>query len=124
MSVLPQLSWAEVTAARLARHALAEPLAGGTPAQVAARTCGVHAQVMSAAQWSIGQRLAGCTRADIQAAVWPERSLIKTFGPRGTVHLLPAADLARWTGALSALSALPRPGGGPASTFLTPDQAE
>jgi hypothetical protein len=121
MSALPQLSWAQVTAARLARHALAEPLAGGTPAQIAARICGVHAQVMSAAQWSIGQRLAGCTRADIQAAVWPERSLIKTFGPRGTVHLLPAADLARWTGALSAL---PRPNSSPASTFLTPDQAE
>ncbi len=29
--------------------------------------------------------------------------LVKTFGPRGTIHLLPAADLPMWTGALSAL---------------------
>jgi hypothetical protein len=121
MSPLPRLSWAQATAARLDRHALAEPLAGATPAQIAARICGAHAQVMTAAEWSIGQRLAGCTRADVRTALWAERSLIKTFGPRGTVHLLPAADLPRWTGALSAL---PQNPSGPASTYLTPDQAE
>ena len=37
--------------------------------------------------------------------------LVKTFGPRGTVHLLSTADLPMWTGALSAvpLSAPTRP---------------
>jgi hypothetical protein len=25
---------------------------------------------------------------------WGERALIRTFGPRGTIHLLPTADLA------------------------------
>jgi winged helix DNA-binding protein len=121
MSQMPRLSWAQVTAARLERHALAVPLAGGTPAAIAARMCGVHAQVMTAAQWSIGLRLAGATRADVQAALWADRSLVKTFGPRGTVHLLPAADLPRWTGALSAL---PRSHGGPASAYLSTEQAE
>jgi hypothetical protein len=43
------------------------------------------------------------TRADVQRALWEERSLVKTFGPRGTVHLLPTEDLPLWTGALSAL---------------------
>ncbi len=28
---------------------------------------------------------------------------MKTFGPRGTVHLMPAADLPAWTGALAAV---------------------
>jgi Winged helix DNA-binding domain len=121
VSVVPQLSWAQVTAARLDRHGLAEPLAGATPAQVAARICGAHAQVMTAAEWSIGHRLAGATRADVHAALWRERSLVKTFGPRGTVHLLSAADLALWTGALSAL---PRPDTGPASAYLTSDQTD
>src|SRR2546430_11134802 len=32
-----------------------------------------------------------------QHALWQDRSLVKTFGPRGTVHLLPAADLPMWT---------------------------
>ncbi len=121
MSLLPRLSWAQASAARLERHALAEPAADATPAQVASRICGAHAQVMSAAEWSIGQRLAGSTRADVQSALWADRSLVKTFGPRGTVHLLPAAELPRWTGALSAL---PQNTSGPASTYLTPDQAE
>jgi hypothetical protein len=39
----------------------------------------------------------------VQHALWQRRTLVKTFGPRGTVHLLPAADLPMWTGALSAL---------------------
>jgi len=65
--------------------------------------CGAHAQVLSAAGLSIGRRLAGATRTDVQRALWSERTLVKTFAPRGTVHLLPTAELPMWTGALSAL---------------------
>ncbi len=54
---------------------------------------GVHAQVMSAAELSLGLRVQGTTREDVAAALWEERSLVKTFGPRGTVHLLRADDL-------------------------------
>jgi Winged helix DNA-binding domain len=118
---VPRLSWAQACTARLDRHGLAAPLAGGTPAEVASRVCGAHAQVMSAAEWSIGLRLTGSSRSDVQAALWTERSLVKTFGPRGTVHLLPAADLARWCGALSAV---PRPPARAGASFLTVDQAE
>jgi uncharacterized protein YukE len=96
-----------VSARRLQRHGLATPLADATPAEVAARMCGTHAQISSAAELSIGLRLATGTRADVRAALWDERSLVKTFGPRGTVHLLPAAQLPMWTGALSALPMLP-----------------
>jgi hypothetical protein len=118
-----RVSWAQACATRLAHHALTGPPAGtqGTPAAIAGRMCGAHAQVMTAAEWSIGLRLPGATRSDIRSAVWSDRSLVKTFGPRGTVHLLPAADLPMWIGAMSAI---PRPPGSPASTFLTPDQAE
>jgi hypothetical protein len=118
---LTRLTWAQVSAARLSWHGLTAPLDDKSPAAVAARMGGAHAQIMTAAEWSIGQRLPAVTRADIQAALWQDRTLIKTFGPRGTVHLLAAADLANWTGALSTL---PRPHPGPASTFLTQDQAE
>src|ERR1043166_3724010 len=91
------------TARRRARHARAEPAADLSPAGIAGVLCGAHAQVLSAAELSIGRRIAGATRADVQRALWEERALVKTFGPRGTIHLLPTADLPMWTGALSAL---------------------
>lgn len=95
------LTWSGVTARRMARHGLVEPATGLT--DVVGVVCGVHAQVMSAAELSAGRRVAGATRAEVWRALWEERSLVKTFGPRGTVHLLPTAELPMWTGALSAL---------------------
>jgi hypothetical protein len=104
---MPVLSWAQASARRLDRHGLSAPLAGAEPADVVAAMCGAHAQLLTAAEWSIGLRLAGVTRGDVQAALWTGRSLVKTFGPRGTVHLLPTRDLALWTGALSGLPSAP-----------------
>jgi hypothetical protein len=116
------LSWSGVTSRRMARHALTEPASDLGPADVAGVLCGAHAQVLSAAELSIGRRIAGATRADIQRALWEDRTLVKTFGPRGTVHLVPAADLPMWTGALSALpSSVPAH---PEPVRFSADQAE
>jgi Winged helix DNA-binding domain len=116
------LTWSGVTARRMARHALAEPAADLSPAGIAGVLCGAHAQVLSAAELSIGRRIAGVTRADVQRALWEERALVKTFGPRGTIHLLPTADLPMWTGALSALpSSVPAH---PEGVRFTPEQAD
>ncbi|MGE5827786.1 MAG: DNA glycosylase AlkZ-like family protein, partial [Micromonosporaceae bacterium] len=98
-----ELKWARVCGRRLRRHGLASPLAEGGPASAAAAMCGTHAQVLSAAEVSIGLRLAGATRTDVQHALWSEHTLIKTFGPRGTIHLLPANELALWCGALGSV---------------------
>lgn len=104
MSTIPTtLTWSEVTARRMARSALTMPAADLGPADIASVLCGAHAQVLSAAELSIGRRIAGATRGDVQRALWEDRSLVKTFGPRGTVHLLSTVDLPMWTGALSAL---------------------
>src|SRR6516162_2761230 len=116
------LTWSGVTARRMARHALAEPAAGLGPAGVAGLLCGAHAQVLSAAELSIGRRIAGATRASVRHALWDERTLVKTFGPRGTIHLLPAADLPMWTGALSALP--PSVPAHPEGVRFTPGQAD
>src|SRR5687767_1585060 len=97
------MKWSEVCARRLARHGLAEPVAVGRLAEQVGVICGAHAQLMAAAELSIALRSAGVTRAGVRDAVWTERSLVKTYGPRGTVHLLPAQDLPLWTGALSAI---------------------
>lgn len=51
--------------------------------------CGAHAQILSAAELSIGLRNASADREDARRALWQDRTLVKTFGPRGTAHLLP-----------------------------------
>ena len=116
------LTWSGVTARRMARHALAEPATGLGPPGIASVLCGAHAQVLSAAELSIGRRIAGASRADVQRALWQERTLVKTFGPRGTIHLLPTADLPMWTGALSVLP--PSVPMHPEGVRFTPGQAE
>lgn len=121
------VSWSRANARRLDRQFLsggtrsARGPAHGVMGTVAAML-GAHAQVLSAAELSIGLRAPGTTRTDVRTALWTDRTLVKTFGPRGTVHLLPAEELAMWTGALSAV-----PAGGspfPKDARMTPDQVE
>jgi hypothetical protein len=116
------LTWRGVSARRMARSGLTEPAADASVADVAGAMCGAHAQVLAAAELSIARRVAGATRADVRRALWEERTMVKTFGARGTVHLLPAVDLPMWTGALSAL-----PSSGPTHpepVRFTPEQEE
>ena len=98
-----QISWASISGRRAARQGLGNDLYDGPPADLARAMCGVHAQVMSAAELSIGLRLDGATRESVRDALWTERELVKTIGPRGTVHLFATADLPLWTGALGAM---------------------
>lgn len=119
---MPRLSWTEVTARRIARHALSMPSMDVRPADMVRTMCGAHAQVLSAAEWSIGLRIAGITQKEVRQALWIERSLVKTFGPRGTVYLLTTQDLPMWTSALSALP--PSHNGQAKDVRLTPEQTE
>jgi hypothetical protein len=114
------VSWTEACGRRLERTGLAAPIAG-TPADAVAAMCGAHAQVLSAAELAIGLRLETATRKEVRDALWTDRGLVKTFGPRGTVHLLPTRDLPLWTGALSAV---PRSSPFPEGIRLTPDQTD
>ncbi|MEV0445805.1 winged helix DNA-binding domain-containing protein [Streptomyces spectabilis] len=95
-----ELSWADVCGRRMVRQGLAGSFPVAAPAEAASAMCGAHAQVMSAAEVSLALRCPSATRTDVQDALWSHRSLVKTFGPRGTVHLLPADELALWCGAL------------------------
>ncbi|MFF1677351.1 winged helix DNA-binding domain-containing protein [Streptomyces sp. NPDC058256] len=118
-----KITWDEVSARRLERQFLTVPAKTGTPvAEVVGAMLGAHAQVLSAAEVSVGVRADGVTRADVRAALWEHRSLVKTYGPRGTVHLLPASELPFWT---TALAAIPT-GSGPfaPNARLTEAQAE
>ncbi|MPZ88264.1 MAG: winged helix DNA-binding domain-containing protein [Nitriliruptorales bacterium] len=119
---VPCLSWAEVCARRLDRHALSAPSRDARPADIVGAMCAAHAQVLSAAELSIGLRISGATRTDVREALWTDHSLVKTYGPRGTLHLLPTQDLAMWTGALTAIPPSPSPL--PEDARLTPEQTD
>jgi Winged helix DNA-binding domain len=84
------------------------------PAEVAVALAGVHAQVMTSAEVAIGLRVPGATRAHVRAS----DALVRTYGPRGTVHLLAAADLGRWTSFLSLVAEVP------AASGLTREQGD
>jgi hypothetical protein len=100
MGAMQAITWAEACDHRLAQHFLTDP-APDLPTAVAAM-CGTHAQVLSAAEVSAALRVRGVTRVDVRDALWESHSLVKTYGPRGTIHLLPARDLPLWTAALPA----------------------
>jgi enamine deaminase RidA (YjgF/YER057c/UK114 family) len=118
----PAVSWAAANGRRLARHGLREPAPAGTQVwEIARAVCGAHAQVLSAAEVSLALRIEGATCADVRRALWEDRSLVKTYGPRGTVHLLATQDLPMWTGALSAV---PAQSAHPEGVRLTPDQTD
>ncbi|MFE5090456.1 winged helix DNA-binding domain-containing protein [Streptomyces sp. NPDC056638] len=115
------VTWTGANARRMERQGLAAPV-HLTPADVVGALPAAHAQVLSAAELSIGLRTAGATRTDVREALWTERTLVKTHGPRGTVHLLPMAELPMWTGALSAVPAGRNPF--PEDVRMTPEQNE
>jgi len=56
-------------------------------------TAGIQAQVMSSAELAIWTRRRATTRAEIQAALWERRELVKTSAMRLTLHLVAARDL-------------------------------
>lgn len=99
-----EMTWEQACSRRLGQHALVEP--SSDMQEVTGRLCGVHAQVMAAAEVAIGIRVSDVTRADVRAALWDSRTLVKTYGMRGTVHLFPAAEVSLW---MSALDRAPKP---------------
>ena len=66
--------------------------------------CGIHAQVMGAAELSISARVEGLTQEDVRAELWEKRSLVKAWTIRGTLHLHAADDLPLWAAARRAVS--------------------
>jgi Winged helix DNA-binding domain len=117
--VTDKAHWRDVCARRLRRQWLTQPAPDAAAA--VAGMCAAHAQIQTAAELSVALRLDGATRSDVRRALWEDRTLVRTFGPRGTVHLLPAVDLAMWTGALSAV---PTSSSQPANVRLDEEQVD
>lgn len=96
-------SWDQVNAWRLRQHFLLNRADRTQMLDVVSRLGGVHAQVMSAAELALSARVDELSPADVQAALWQDRTLVKTWLFRGTLHLLTARDFPIYVGALSTL---------------------
>ena len=93
---MKSLRWDEVRARRLERSYLVEPAPLDRLEAVAGELCGIHAQVASSAELQLETRVAGI---DVRAELWERRSLVKSYGPRGTLHLLPRNEVSLWAAA-------------------------
>lgn len=95
-----KLGWEEARALRLERHQLHRRAPRGSELRIAGRICGLHAQLLSSAALSLWARVEGASLDRFRRALWRERTLVKTWAMRGTLHLLPARDLPMYFGAL------------------------
>lgn len=94
-----QLTWPQAIGRRLARHHLLDPAPASGLVQVASDICGVHAQVAASSELMLGLRVREVTRQDVRDALSRGRTLVKTVGLRGTLHLLPAEEVPLWMAA-------------------------
>ena len=90
------LEWEQVRAWRVRRHGLDARVPAGELLEVASRLCGVHAQLMGSAELTLWARLEALEREAVATALWEDRTLVKTWAMRGTLHLLPADELGLW----------------------------
>jgi len=106
---MQSLTWGQVLGWRMRRQFIEIPAeAGGTgeasAVEIARRLAGVQAQVASAAELAVALRQADPAGAVPVASAVTERSLVKTWAMRGTLHLLPVEE----AGAYLTLCALVR----------------
>lgn len=89
------LSSDQVRHLRLRAQRLMPQASGASAAvsQVVQEMCGIQAQDASAAALALRTRTTGLLAADVERARIEERSIVRTWGPRGTLHLLAAQDL-------------------------------
>lgn len=103
------LTWDQVHARRLARSQLLDPAPDADAAAVVSRLCGVQAQVITAAELDLSVRTAGRTLRTTRDWILRDRQVVKTYGMRGTLHLLPVDELPLW----GAMMMRPQAWGGP-----------
>jgi hypothetical protein len=97
--VAADLTWPQVHAFRLQRHHLATRAPARGLVRVAGDIAGAQAQLMSAAELQLGVR-SKCGVEDVRNALWKDKTLVKTWLMRGTLHLIPSADLPLYTAAM------------------------
>jgi hypothetical protein len=99
---MTSFTWDQVLRFRANRHFLNRPAATGDRSveAVVSVLAGIQAQVMSAGELQLWARLDGLQAGEVDAMLWQEHSLVKTWAMRGTLHLLTAEDLPVYVAAM------------------------
>ena len=95
----PKATWPQVAALRLERQHLVDRLPADRLFDVVREHVGIQAQVMSLAELQLNARVDGLRRGDVRDALWADRTLVKTWAMRGTLHLIASDDLASFVAA-------------------------
>jgi hypothetical protein len=101
-TAVEQVSWDQILAWRMRRHHLTTRAAPEQLVDVVATLCGLHAQVPSYATLTLWARTHGLQAGALDQALWEDRSLVKLWAMRGTLHVLAARELGMWTAGLKA----------------------
>ncbi len=99
-----RISWEQALAWRMTRQHLVERARPSDLLRVIGDIGGVHAQLMSSAELILWARIDDLERAAVHEALWTNRELVKLWAMRGTLHLLPAAELGTWLSALGTIT--------------------
>ncbi len=86
----PQLTWEQVRHARIAASGLVAPFA--TPAEAAHALIGIQAQIEPAAAIALWNRTPKLTFAAFNDALYTQRTMVKLWGQRHTLHAYAATD--------------------------------
>jgi hypothetical protein len=98
----------QVLAWRMSRQHLAAP-GGATAVELARVLCGVQAQVPSSAEEAVAVRQAEPRRGEVDRALREERTLVRCWSVRGTLHLHAAEDASYYGAAVAAVRSWERP---------------
>lgn len=89
---MTRLTWEQVTAWRIARGHLGRRVPAAKLVDVVTRICGAHAQIMSTVPLALSARVNRVTERSVEEAL-ENRSVVKTWAMRGTLHVFAAEDL-------------------------------
>jgi hypothetical protein len=95
-----ETTWAKLAALRLRRQHLEARAPHAAMLDVVRDHVAVQAQVIGSAELAIHARVEGMTRDDVRDALWRDRTLIKTWAMRGTLHLVASDELPELVAAL------------------------
>jgi hypothetical protein len=103
-----EVSWSQVFAWRMRRQSLV-PRTSNAVVDVVRRCAGIQAQVHSRAVLAVAQRRRAPRPAEVDRALWDDRSIVKTWAMRGTLHLIAADDLPAVVSVMRTLDPWSRP---------------
>ncbi|MFG2893847.1 winged helix DNA-binding domain-containing protein [Streptomyces sp. NPDC048248] len=107
MKDVVKVTHAQVLAWRLRQQSLA-PRTTASPERLVGRLAGVQAQVASAAELAVGTRRKNPSADAVRRAL-EARSVVKTWAMRGTLHVLPADEVASYLALLGAARSWEKP---------------